>query len=148
MTLPCRLLALPIVLALAVPIAAEQDKLAPEERVILTRELTAEYATAKLILPRAKKALPFDIEGHKDEEKWADAHDKHGPAAAVGDQIQITKVEFEKKRIVLEINGGFKGGRKWYERIQISGTSSTTDSTASRACRRRSTRASRNSCCA
>jgi hypothetical protein len=39
----------------------------------------------------------------------------------MGDIIQITGVKFEKKRLVLQINGGFKGGRKWYERIQVGG---------------------------
>ncbi len=126
MSLPCRFLTLAIVALAAAPVGAKEEKLAPEDRILLTRELTAEYATAKVILPRSKKALPFNTDGSKDEAQWSDAHDKYGPAAGMGDMIQITKVEFEKKRIILVINGGFKGGRKWYERIQISGTSSTT----------------------
>ena len=39
----------------------------------------------------------------------------------MGDIIQITSVKFEKTRLVLQVNGGFKGGRKWYERIQVGG---------------------------
>jgi hypothetical protein len=42
-----------------------------------------------------------------------------GPAARVGDLVQITKVEIEKDRILLEINGGVKSGRKWYERVEV-----------------------------
>jgi len=38
--------------------------------------------------------------------------------------IQITKIEFKAKRIVFEINGGGKKGKKWYQRIQI-GTGGT-----------------------
>src|SRR5205085_7123884 len=43
-----------------------------------------------------------------------------GPAARTGDSVQVTKVELESDRIVLEINGGFKGGRKWYSGVQVS----------------------------
>src|SRR5207302_11255136 len=38
-----------------------------------------------------------------------------------GDLVQVTKVEIESDRIVLQINGGFKGGKKWYEGVQMSG---------------------------
>ena len=35
-----------------------------------------------------------------------------------GDQIQITRVQIEDKRIVLEINGGTRTGH-WYDHVQI-----------------------------
>lgn len=97
------------------------EKLTPEQRIWLTRELTAEFATAKRELPRAKKALTIDTSGKIDEEAWTDALTEYGPAARAGDLVQITKIEYEDKRLVFEINGGFKGGRKWYERIQVTG---------------------------
>ncbi|MCP5113235.1 MAG: hypothetical protein GY953_20585, partial [bacterium] len=118
--------ALALVILTAPTLAAKEERLAPEDRILLTRELTAEYATAKVILPRSKKPLPLDTEGNRDMARWTDAHDQYGPAARLGDVVQITKIEFEKKRIVLTINGGFKGGRKWYERIQLGGTTSAT----------------------
>lgn len=101
---------------------AREYKYSIEERIALTRDVTAEFATAKVTLPRSKKALPFDAEsGEKDLGKWSDAHQQFGPAARMGDMIQITKIKFEKNRLLLEVNGGFKGGRKWYERIQVGG---------------------------
>jgi hypothetical protein len=30
--------------------------------------------------------------------------------------VQVTKIELFDDRIVLQINGGFGGGRKWYQR--------------------------------
>jgi hypothetical protein len=97
------------------------EKLTPEQRIWLTRELTAEFATAKRDLPRSKKALPIDTSGKIDPEIWSDAAGEYGPAARAGDLVQITKIDYEDKRLVLEINGGFKGGRKWYQRIQVTG---------------------------
>lgn len=49
---------------------------------------------------------------------------KFGPAARRGDLVQITAVQFEGKRLVLVINHGLKGGRKWWHRIQVAGASS------------------------
>jgi hypothetical protein len=110
--------------AVAVPAIA---KLEFEDRVELTRGLTAEYATVKQFLPRSKKPLPFESTGTYDKKAWEAAGNELGPAARVGDMIQITKVEIEDDRIVLEINGGVKGGRKWYDRVQIgAGTSNRT----------------------
>ncbi len=99
-----------------------KQKLNPEQRARIVREMVAEYGTAKAIIPRSKKPLAVDKEGKYDEDEWGDAMDKFGPAARLGDLIQITKVEFKGDAIVLELNHGIKGGRKWWHRIQVSGT--------------------------
>ena len=115
-----RAIAVLSVLLLATPLFADARKLTFEERVELVRGLMAEYATAKTALPRSKKALPFDSATSTwDKAKWDEAGKEFGPAARVGDMIQITKVDLEDDKIVLEINGGLKSGRKWYERIEV-----------------------------
>ena len=101
-----------------------KQKLNPEQRAQIVREMVAEYGTAKAIIPRSKKPLGVDKEGKYDEDEWGDAMDKFGPAARLGDLIQITKVEFKKDAVVIELNHGIRGGRKWWHRIQVSGTSS------------------------
>lgn len=110
----------------AMALTAAEEKLTPEDRIRLTRELTAEFATAKVVIPRSKDALGVQTDGNTDEEKWMDAQDKWGAAAQVGDLVQITKIEFEKKRIVFQINGGFSGGKKWWQRIQVTGNATAT----------------------
>lgn len=62
--------------------------------------------------------------GQYDREQWTEAMVKFGPAARLGDLVQITAIRFEGKRLVLEINHGISGGRKWWHRIQVSGASS------------------------
>jgi hypothetical protein len=37
----------------------------------------------------------------------------------VGDLVQVTKISIEDDRLVLQINGGFRGGRKWYQGVQL-----------------------------
>jgi hypothetical protein len=100
-------------------------KLTVEERTEIIRGMVAEYATVKVALPRAKKALEVKAGGKYEKEKWADAMQENGPAARVGDLVQITKVDIENDRIVLEINYGMKGRRRWYHNVQVSAGGST-----------------------
>lgn len=106
-------------LLLGAVICQAADKITPEDRVALIRGISAEYATAKVAIPRSKKAIPYDSNGTFDKAKWSEAGRELGPAARVGDLVQITKVEIHDDSIELEINGGLKSGRKWYERIEV-----------------------------
>ena len=109
-----------LVLIAALPCSADQ-KLTTEERVELVRGLMAEYATVKKPLPRSKKPLPFESTGKYDEKQWEAIGKEMGPAARLGDLIQITRVTLDDDKIVLEINGGIRSGRHWYDRIEMSG---------------------------
>src|SRR5512140_3568965 len=100
-------------------LTAAEKKLTFDERVEITRGLTAEYATLKAPLPRSRKALEVRTDGTYDKQQWDAAGREYGPAARVGDLVQISKVAIEGDRLVLDINGGFRGGRKWYERIEV-----------------------------
>jgi hypothetical protein len=95
------------------------NKLTWEDRVELTRGLTAEYATAKTLLPRSSKALEFDAEKGYDKNQWLAIGREGGPAARTGDMVQVTKIEIGDDKLVLQINGGYKGGHKWYQGVQI-----------------------------
>jgi len=98
---------------------APAEKLGFEDRVELTRGLMAEYGTVKVLLPRSKKPLEFNSDGTYDKKQWSEIAKESGPAARTGDLVQITKLTLEHDRIVFEINGGFKGGRKWYQGVQV-----------------------------
>ncbi|MDE3167616.1 MAG: hypothetical protein KGN36_17575 [Acidobacteriota bacterium] len=104
------------------------EKLTEEDRVELIRGLSSEYATVKALLPRSRKPLEFDaVKGTWDRKEWAAVAKESGPAARTGDLVQITKVEIEADRLLLQINGGFKGGRKWYQGVQVYGGMGGTD---------------------
>jgi hypothetical protein len=101
------------------PCYAADTKLTDDDRIEIVRGLTAEYATVKTYLPRSKKPLEFDSHGNWDKDKWQEAGREFGPAARVGDLVQITKVGIETDKIVLEINGGLKGKGRWYDHVQV-----------------------------
>ena len=111
---------------LLTPLLSRADKLTVQDRIELMRGLSSEYATVKEFLPRSKKALPFESTGTYDKTAWEAAGKEYGPAARVGDLVQITKVRIEDDKLVLKINGGFKGGRKWYQGVQVGMGNATT----------------------
>ena len=94
-------------------------KLTFEQRTEIVRGLVAEFATVKVAMPRSKKPLEVNPGGKFEKEKWADAMQENGPAARVGDLIQITKVDIESDRLVFEINNGMKGKRRWFHNVQV-----------------------------
>lgn len=84
----------------------------------IERGLNAEFATMKVILPRSKKPLVIASNGQYDARQWTAALQQQGPAARVGDEIQITRVLIESNKILFEINGGTKSGH-WYDHVQV-----------------------------
>lgn len=95
------------------------EKLSPDERIELIRGLSAEYATAKVLIPRSKKTLTYPSTGSFNQTEWEEAAKTMGPAARKGDLIQVTKVDIDDKKIVLELNHGAKSGRKWYDHLEV-----------------------------
>ena len=114
------------VLSLTPSLAVAGNKLTLQDRIELTRGLTAEYATVKQLLPRSKKALPFEASGTFDKQRWEEVARESGPAARVGDLVQVTHVDIEDDKLVLKINGGGGSGRKWYQGLEIGLGNSTT----------------------
>jgi len=43
----------------------------------------------------------------------------HGPAVNTGDSVQITKLEFRDRQIVVDVNGGGRGKKHWRDHIQV-----------------------------
>jgi hypothetical protein len=112
----------PRILAAFVAVAslhADQKKLTLDQRVELLRGLTSEYATVKAPLPRSKKPLEFNSDGTYDKEQWLAVGKQSGPAARVGDLVQVTHITIEKEAILFEINNGMKGTGSWKDHVQV-----------------------------
>jgi len=110
------------VLAAFVAVASlkgDQKKLSTDQRVELMRGLTSEYATVKAPLPRSKKPLEFNSDGTYDWQHWLDVGKQMGPAARVGDLVQVTHLTIEKDAIVFEINNGLKRSGSWKDHVEI-----------------------------
>jgi len=100
--------------------AGAGKKLTEEDRIELLRGLGSEFAIVKAYLPRSQRPLPFPSDGNYDKEKWQEMGKAMGAAARVGDQVQITRVEIEPNRLILDINGGLRGRRgSWKDHVSI-----------------------------
>ncbi len=107
-------------------IAGKQKKdAAREARIAMIRALGQEIAVSKIELPRGKQGVLVDAQGQVDQAKAQDELRRHGMAVKPGTPVQITKMEFKSDRVKLELNGGGKKGKKWYERIEIGGMGGT-----------------------
>lgn len=95
------------------------DKLTEDERIRLIRDLSAEYANAKVAIPRSKTPLEFNADGTYNKMQWHDDALTMGQAARLGDKLQITKVTLDGDHMILEINGGLKSGDHWYNHVQL-----------------------------
>jgi hypothetical protein len=104
---------------LTVRVLPAADKLTDQDRLEIIRGLMAEYATARVTLPRSKKPLEFESKGTYDKASWAEAARNMGPAARVGDMVQITRVTIENEKILLEINYGLRGRGSWKDHVQV-----------------------------
>src|SRR5437870_1395299 len=85
------------------PLRADEKKSAVDQRIELMRGLTAEYATVKAALPRSRKPLDFDSTGVWDKAQWEKAGRELGPAARLGDLVQVTSIDIEKDAVILVI---------------------------------------------
>jgi hypothetical protein len=103
------------------PLGARADqKLTEDDRIEILRGLLSEYATVKAYLPRSKKPLPYDASGNWDKETWQQMGQQFGPAARVGDLVQITHIDIDSDKIILEINNGMKAAKgAWKNHVQI-----------------------------
>lgn len=105
---------------LVIPVSAFGAKgISERARLTLVRELTSATAVAKLAIPGGKHGFFLASDGKIDEEKNEIEFQIRGRAMNPGTPIQITKVRFKGNRILLDINGGGKSGKKWYQRIRM-----------------------------
>ncbi len=110
-----------------VPKSAPQP-MTPATRMNLIRAVTAELVYARHVFPMGMKPLMLKngvLSPGEDEIKALISI--NGTAVKPGDPARITKLEFKKDEIVVEINGGPKKKTKWYQRIEVgAGSSGTT----------------------
>ena len=97
----------------------DSKKSAEDQRIELIRGLGFEYATVKTYLPLARRPLDFESDGTWDKQKWEQEGREFGPAARVGDQVQVTKVDIDKNSISLTINNGPKASKSWKDHVSI-----------------------------
>src|SRR5271165_2028782 len=102
------------------PANPPSEKITPQTRMLLIRDLTAEHCFARKAFPMGHKGLEIKrgVVSPSDAQV-AQLIAENGLVAKAGDKVVITNVVVEEKTIVIEINGGSKKKEKWYQHVQV-----------------------------
>jgi hypothetical protein len=85
----------------------------------LIRYVSGEFARAIKPLPAGKDGFIVRIGQPVDANMLDRQVATHGAAVNTGDHVQITKLEFHDKQIVVDLNGGGRGKKRLRDRIHL-----------------------------
>lgn len=101
------------------PVNPPAGRLGTQSKLNIIRDVDGEYAKAVMALPRGRDGFTVRVGKQLDTATLHDLVRTQGQAVGAGDKVQITKIEFQSKRIVLEINGGGKKHFHLRDHLQI-----------------------------
>ena len=99
--------------------SAKVTTLQDHSKLELIRYVSGEFAKATRDLPAGKEGFLLYVGKPLSPELLERAVATHGAAVHIGDSAQITKLEFHDHAIVVDVNGGGRGKRRWRDHIQI-----------------------------
>ena len=114
--------------------SAKNATLQEGSKLELIRYVSGEFAKAVKPLPAGKEGFHVTVGKPLETEQLDRAVATHGAAINTGDSVQITKLDFHDRQIVVDVNGGGRGKRHWRDHIQIGigGGNPTMQSTSTR----------------
>jgi len=98
---------------------AKKASLQESSKLELIRYVSGEFAKAAKSLPAGKEGFLLYVEKPLNQELLQRAVATHGAAVHAGEQEQITKLEFRDHTIVVDVNGGGRGKRRFLDHVQI-----------------------------
>src|SRR5467141_1245362 len=98
---------------------AKNATLQENSKLALIRYVSGEFAKAVKPLPAGKEGFHVSVGKPLETEMLDRAVATHGAAVNTGDSVQITKLEFREHSIVVDLNGGGRGKRRWRDHLQI-----------------------------
>jgi hypothetical protein len=88
-------------------------------RLNLIRYVSGEFARAIKPLPAGKEGFIVHVGQPLDANMLERQVATHGAAVSTGDHVQITKLEFHDKQIIVDLNGGGRGKKRLRDRIHL-----------------------------
>jgi hypothetical protein len=98
---------------------AKKASLQETSKLELIRYVSGEFAKAAKSLPAGKEGFLLYVEKPVNQELLQRAVATHGAAVHAGEQVQITKLEFRDHTIIVDVNGGGRGKKRFLDHIQI-----------------------------
>jgi hypothetical protein len=114
------------------PTGTKPTTLQDSSKLELIRFVSGEFAKAVKPLPAGKEGFLHIVGKPLNGEVLDRAVATHGAAVNTGDSVQITKLEFRDHQIVVDVNGGGRGKKRWRDHIQfgVGGSYPTMQSTS------------------
>src|ERR1700720_71928 len=97
----------------------KNTSLQDSSRLNLIRYVSGEFARALKPLPAGKDGFIVHIGQPTDFDMLDRQVASHGAAVSTGDHVQITKLEFHDKQIIVDLNGGGRGKKRLRDRIHL-----------------------------
>jgi hypothetical protein len=88
-------------------------------KLLLIRYVSGELAKAVKPLPAGKEGFIVTVGAPTNTEQLDRAVATHGAAIHAGDNVVISKLEFQNHQIVVDLNGGGRGKKRLRDRIHI-----------------------------
>jgi hypothetical protein len=98
---------------------AKNVPLQDNSKLALIRFVSGEFAKAVKPMPAGKQGFVLNVGKLLNSEMLDRAVAAHGAAVNTGDNVQITKLEFRDHQIIVDVNGGGRGKKRWRDHIQI-----------------------------
>ncbi|MBS1840798.1 MAG: hypothetical protein JSS69_17070 [Acidobacteria bacterium] len=99
--------------------ARKSATLQEESKLALIRFVSGEFAKATKSLPAGKEGFQVFAEKPLNNEQLDHVVAVHGAAIHAGDHVQITKLDFRDHTIVVDVNGGGRGKKRFLDHLQI-----------------------------
>jgi hypothetical protein len=99
--------------------AKSDTPLQEESRMMILRNVDGEFARVLTSLPGGKKGFHFRAGAPIDQSALRKAIQSSGAALNTGDNVQITKLEFQGKEILIDLNGGGRKQGSWKNHVQM-----------------------------
>jgi hypothetical protein len=99
--------------------ARKGTTLQEESKLALIRFVSGEFAKATKSLPAGKEGFQVLADKPLNNEQLDHTVAVHGAAIHAGDRVQITKLDFRDHTIVVDVNGGGRGKKRFLDHIQI-----------------------------
>jgi hypothetical protein len=106
--------------------ASLSAQLSQDARFEILRTVLAEQAAARIGLPLGNDGVEMTDAGVIDQGKLDKQLEKEGQSIQIGQVVTLTNISFDDNRIEVELDGGGKTKKSFWERIEVGIGSSTT----------------------
>lgn len=117
--------------AIVVSTTPASAQLTRDSRYDILRTVIASQAAARIVMPFGTTGVQISEEGTIDQAKLDQEIKKQGASVQEGQVVTVTEITFDDDRIEIELDGGGKKKKSFWERIEV-GTGNTTTPVSNR----------------